>query len=82
MENFKKFDRAFLIFANPFIVKMSDENSFLSFILVGKVDDFKIRFNLLAWMKYIKYILVATNQDVLLFKLLTFWGVLLNKTFY
>ena len=26
--------------------------------------------------------IVATNQDVLLFKLLTFWGVLLTETCY
>ena len=29
-----------------------------------------------------EYILVATNQDVQLFKLLTFWGVLLTEACY
>ena len=48
---------------------------------VGKVDDFGIRFDLLPWIRY-EVQLVATNQDVLLFKLLTFLGVLLTETCY
>ena len=52
----------------------SDRNSWGSYIL----DDFGIISDLLDWIKYG----VATNQDVLLFKLLTFLGVLLTETCY
>ena len=49
------------------------------YILVGKVDDVGIRFDLLA---RIRYGLHATNQDVLLIKLLSFFGVLLTEACY
>ena len=55
-------------------------NSWGSYILVRKVDDFDWTYNLGSDMKYI--LVVATNQDVLLFKLLTFFGVLLTETCY
>ena len=57
-------------------------NSWGSYILVGKVDDF--RFDLLPCVRYgvHTFCYVATNQDVLLFKLLNFLGVLLTKTCY
>ena len=63
---------------------MSDQNSRGSYILVGKVDDFEIIFDLLAWIRYIymKYTLVATNHDMLLFKLLNFLEVQLTETCY
>ena len=57
-------------------------NSWGSYILVGKVDDF--RFDLLPCVRYgvHTFCYVATNQDVLLFKLLNFLGVLLTETCY
>ena len=50
-------------------------------IPIRLVDDFGIKFDLLDWKKYGE-ILVATIQDVLLFKLLTFFEVLLTETCY
>jgi hypothetical protein len=38
-------------------------------------------FDYVLWINSQKKI-IATNQDVLLFKLLTFWGVLLSETCY
>ena len=92
----KSFDGAFLLSCKCIFIsknwKKSDSwgsynswesyNSWGSYILVGKVDGF--RFDLLAWIIYGVHTFwyVATNQDVLLFKLLTFWGVLITDTCY
>ena len=60
--------------------KISDQNSWESYILVGKLDDFGIRFDLLACIRY--YILVATNlfggatnRGVRIYSMLTQWAV-------
>ena len=85
----KYFNGAFLFNKDS---EKSDQNSLGSYILVRKdgeksdqnswgsyvLDDFGTIYNLLDSIIYT----VATNQDVLLFKLLTFLGVLLTETCY
>ena len=52
-------------------------------IPIGKVDGFGIRFDLLAWIRYSStYLFVATNQDLILIKLMTFFEVLLTEMCY
>ena len=53
----------------------SDQNSWGSYILVEKVDDFGIRFDLLAWIRYgvCTYLLLLTKTCYNL-NFGTFWG--------
>ena len=63
----KSFDGAFLLSCKCIFIsknwEKSDRNSWGSYILVGKVDDFWIRFDPLAWIRYgvHKYLLLLTK---------------------
>ena len=52
-------------------------------IRTGKVDGFGIRFDRLVWIRYSStYLFVATNKEVILIKLMTFFEVLLSEMCY